>query len=172
MFGGVFETVRLNNFDVVFLRNNPRAGAREGEGADDFNPAIDFGRRLKGSGVLVVNDPDGLSRAGSKMYLAGFPVELRPKTVITRSVDRVRSFLRELDAHPNDVTIVQTITAMAKALGLRVAAEGVESEAQLARLRALGCDEWQGHHFSAALDAAGFEDLLKREFMEQKKAAG
>ncbi len=47
--------------------------------------------------MLVVNDPDGLSRAGSKMYLAGFPVELRPKTLITRSVERVRAFLRELD---------------------------------------------------------------------------
>jgi glutathione synthase len=46
---------------------------------------------------MVVNDPDGLLRAGSKMYLAGFPVELRPKTLITRSVERVRSFLRELD---------------------------------------------------------------------------
>jgi glutathione synthase len=31
------------------------------------------------------------------MYLAGFPVELRPKTLITRSVERVRAFLRELD---------------------------------------------------------------------------
>ena len=47
--------------------------------------------------MLVVNDPDGLSRAGSKMYLAGFPVELRPKTLITRSIERVRAFLRELD---------------------------------------------------------------------------
>src|SRR4029450_2659355 len=37
------------------------------------------------------------SRAGSKMYLAGFPVELRPKTLITRPAARVRSFLRELD---------------------------------------------------------------------------
>jgi EAL domain-containing protein (putative c-di-GMP-specific phosphodiesterase class I) len=82
-----------------------------------------------------------------------------------------RSFLRELDAHPHDVTIVQTIAAMAKALGLRVAAEGVESEAQLARLRALGCDEWQGHHFSASLDAAGFESLLEREAKKQKMAS-
>ena len=48
------------------------------------------------------------------------------------------------------------------ALGLRVAAEGVESEAQLARLLALGCDEWQGHLFSAPLEAAGFEQLLAR----------
>jgi glutathione synthase len=88
------ETARLVDFDVIFLRNNPSAGAAE---VDAFNPALDFGRRLKQLGVLVVNDPDGLSRAGSKMYLAGFPVELRPKTLITRSVERVRAFLRELD---------------------------------------------------------------------------
>jgi glutathione synthase len=88
------EDARLGDFDVVFLRNNPNAGAKD---ADTFNPAIDFGRRLKQSGVMVVNDPDGLLRAGSKMYLAGFPVELRPKTLITRSIERVRAFLRELD---------------------------------------------------------------------------
>ena len=92
------EAARLVDFDVIFLRNNPSAGAAE---VDAFNPALDFGRRLKQLGVLVVNDPDGLSRAGSKMYLAGFPVELRPKTLITRSVERVRAFLRELDG-PGD----------------------------------------------------------------------
>jgi glutathione synthase len=88
------EEARMADFDVMFLRNNPNAGASDG---DAFNPALDFGRRIKQLGVLVVNDPDGLSRAGSKMYLAGFPVELRPKTLITRSVERVRAFLRELD---------------------------------------------------------------------------
>jgi glutathione synthase len=85
---------RLDDFDVVFLRNNPNVGGPE---ADGFNPAIEFGRRLKQSGVTVFNDPDGLVRAGSKIYLAGFPVEIRPRTVITRSVERVRAFLRELD---------------------------------------------------------------------------
>src|SRR6476619_3521365 len=89
-----FAAYRLGDFDVIFLRNSPSAGAVE---VDAFNPALDCGRRLKQLGVLVVNDPDGLSRAGSKMYLAGFPVELRPKTLITRSVERVRAFLRELD---------------------------------------------------------------------------
>ena len=54
------EDARLADFDVVFLRNNPNAGASDG---DPFNPALDFGRRLKSQGVLVVNDPDGLSRA-------------------------------------------------------------------------------------------------------------
>ena len=92
--GASREDTRLNDFDVVFLRNNPHVGGAEG---DRFNPAIEFGRRLKQSGVMVVNDPDGLARAGSKMYLAGFPAEIRPKTLITRSVERLRAFLRELD---------------------------------------------------------------------------
>ncbi len=93
------EDARLNDFDVVFLRNNPSAGVANGGGSesDSFNPAIDFGRRLKQAGILVVNDPDGLLRAGSKTYLAGFPAEIRPKTLITRQVERVRAFLRELD---------------------------------------------------------------------------
>src|SRR5215831_1350282 len=56
----------LSHFDVVFLRNNP---ATLSDSGDRFNPAIDFGRRLKRTGVMVVNDPDGLLRAGSKMYL-------------------------------------------------------------------------------------------------------
>jgi glutathione synthase len=88
------EDARLADFDVIFLRNNPNSGAKE---VDAFNPALDFAARLKSQGVLVVNDPDGLSRAGSKMYLAGFPAELRPRTLITRSIERVRAFLRELD---------------------------------------------------------------------------
>ena len=81
-----------------------------------------------------------------------------------------RSFLRELEAHPHDAAIVQAIAAMAKALGLRVAAEGVENEAQLGRLRMLGCDEWQGHHYSAPVDAAGFERLLARDGALERQA--
>jgi glutathione synthase len=76
------EDARLADFDVIFLRNNPNSGAKEG---DAFNPALDFAARLKSQGVLVVNDPDGLSRAGSKLYLAGFPADLRPLTLMLRS---------------------------------------------------------------------------------------
>jgi glutathione synthase len=88
------EHASLNDFDVVFLRNNPHV--TEGAGPR-FNPAIEFGQRLKRAGVMVVNDPDGLMRAGSKMYLATFPPEMRPRTLTTRSPERVRSFLRALD---------------------------------------------------------------------------
>jgi glutathione synthase len=86
---------RLADFDVVLLRNNPHVG--DGRSIR-VNPAIELGRRLKESGVLVLNDPDGLRRAGSKMYLAGFPSAIRPRTLVTCMASRVRAFLRELDA--------------------------------------------------------------------------
>ena len=57
---------------------------------------------------------------------------------------------------------MQTIAAMAKTLGLSVVAEGVESEAQLKRLLALGCEEWQGHYFSPPVEAADLERLMRQ----------
>ena len=110
-------------------------------------------RRIGALGVRVAIDDFGTGYS-SLAYLRRLPID-------KLKIDR--SFLRELEAHPHDAAIVQAIAAMAKALGLRVAAEGVENEAQLARLRMLGCDEWQGHHYSAPVDAAGFERLLARD---------
>jgi glutathione synthase len=92
--GALREDVSLAGFDIVLLRNNPHVG--DGNSVR-VNPAIELGRRLKEAGVMVLNDPDGLRRAGSKMYLAGFPAAIRPRTLITCSANRVRAFLRELD---------------------------------------------------------------------------
>jgi diguanylate cyclase (GGDEF)-like protein/PAS domain S-box-containing protein len=127
-------------------------------------------RRIGALGVRVAIDDFGTGYS-SLAYLRQLPVG-------KLKIDR--SFLRELDAHAHDpardadATIVQTIVAMARALGLRVAAEGVENEAQLARLLAFGCDEWQGHHFSGSLDAAEFERLVTRELEHAgaQRAAG
>ena len=71
-----------------------------------------------------------------------------------------RSFLRAIDSQPADEAIVRAIAALAKTLGLSIAGEGVENAAQLERLLALGCEEWQGHYFSAPLSATDFEALL------------
>ncbi len=92
--GARSDNVRLGAFDIVLLRNNPHVG--DGHSVR-VNPAIELGRRLKEAGVMVLSDPDGLRRAGSKMYLAGFPTAIRPRTLITCSANRVRAFLREID---------------------------------------------------------------------------
>ena len=87
------EEVCLSDFDVVFLRYNPNEAD---ERDSSRNPAIEFGRLLKAHGVLVVNDPGGLTKASSKMYLSAFPPEIRAKTLITRSTVKIKEFLREL----------------------------------------------------------------------------
>ena len=56
-----------------------------------------------------------------------------------------RSFITELLDDADDLAITKATIAMAKALRMKVLAEGVESEAQLATLRALECDEYQGY---------------------------
>jgi glutathione synthase len=89
----VVEEEALAHFDVVFLRYNP---IREGVGHPSA-PLIDFGWRLRLAGTLVVNDPEGLRRAGSRMYLADFPADIRTRTLVSRSKPRLKEFLRSLD---------------------------------------------------------------------------
>ncbi len=64
-----------------------------------------------------------------------------------------QSFVRDLPFDRDTHAIVSAIVQMAHAIGLKVIAEGVEGEAQLETLRALGCDEYQGYLFSKPLPA-------------------
>ena len=65
-----------------------------------------------------------------------------------------RSFIRDLAKDSDDAAMVTAIIAMAHRLGIQVVAEGVETDAQLAFLRAYGCDEYQGYYFSKPMPAA------------------
>lgn len=58
------------------------------------------------------------------------------------------SFVRGLPDDPNDVAITATILALARTLGLRVVAEGVETQAQFTHLLEQGCDAFQGYYFA------------------------
>jgi EAL domain-containing protein (putative c-di-GMP-specific phosphodiesterase class I) len=62
-----------------------------------------------------------------------------------------RSFINDIPGDDNDTAIVRTIIALGGSLGLTVVAEGVETEAQLAYLRANRCDQAQGYLFSRPL---------------------
>jgi diguanylate cyclase (GGDEF)-like protein/PAS domain S-box-containing protein len=109
-------------------------------------------RRIGELGVRCAIDDFGTGYS-SLAYLRRLPID-------KLKIDR--SFLRELATHSADESIVRTITAMARTLGLAVVAEGVESAAQLERVLALGCEEWQGHYYSMPLEAADFEQLIRR----------
>ena len=77
--------------------------------------------------------------------------------------DRIKidqAFVRNIGLDPDDEAIVQATIGMAHNLGRAVVAEGVEIEAHLDFLRALGCEVLQGYLFCRPLPAASFENLL------------
>jgi EAL domain-containing protein (putative c-di-GMP-specific phosphodiesterase class I) len=67
-----------------------------------------------------------------------------------------RSFVMNLDRDADDLNIVRSTIDMAHHMGLRVVAEGVETESVAGRLRSLGCDDAQGYLFSRPLLADDF----------------
>ncbi len=71
-----------------------------------------------------------------------------------------QSFVRHLNENNSDDVIVRAIINLGQSLGLRVIAEGVETDAQLLRLEALGCDEVQGHFICPPISAEEFEGRL------------
>ncbi len=97
---------------------------------------------LRRMGVTLALDDFGTGYA-SLTHLKRFPLDIL-------KIDR--SFVAGLAAPP-DAAIVRSLIELGHRLGLRVVAEGVETEAQVAALRALGCDAVQGHGVARPLSA-------------------
>jgi diguanylate cyclase (GGDEF)-like protein len=116
----------------------------------DETVAIANLRRLRGRGVHVAVDDFGTGYS-SLSYLERLPVD-------GLKVDR--SFIAGLGIDRQKSAIVRATVAFARALGLVVTAEGIESEEQLDRLRAMGCDLAQGYLFWPPLEAYAIEHLL------------
>ena len=64
--------------------------------------------------------------------------------------------------HRDAVAITEAVVAMAHSLGMKVTAEGVETEAQASFLRQIGCDRQQGFLFSQPLEPADYAQRLSR----------
>jgi EAL domain-containing protein (putative c-di-GMP-specific phosphodiesterase class I) len=71
-----------------------------------------------------------------------------------------RSFVRDIGSDPDDEAVVRAIVTMAHTLGKEVVAEGVETPAQLAFLRMLGCDAAQGFLLGRPTEAGQIAPLL------------
>jgi diguanylate cyclase (GGDEF)-like protein len=105
---------------------------------------------LRQIGVRIALDDFGTGYS-SLSYLKRFPID-------TLKIDR--SFVNEITSDPDSAAIADAIIAMAHSLHLTALAEGVETEGQLAWLRARGCEQMQGYLFSKPLPAGELEQLL------------
>ena len=79
--------ISVDDLDVLMLRSNPAAQRVWAQSA-----GVHFGRLAMRRGVIVVNDPNGLSKAMNKLYLQTFPEAVRPRTLITRNHARIEAF--------------------------------------------------------------------------------
>ncbi len=108
---------------------------------------------LAARGIALSLDDFGTGYS-SLSYLKRFPID-------TLKIDR--SFVLNIPDDASDCAIAGAIVGMAKQLGHKVVAEGVESAQQLTFLKGLGCDEFQGYLFSPPVPAEQFEAMLRAD---------
>ncbi len=116
-------------------------------------------RELHGLGVRFAMDDFGTGYS-SLAYLRNYPLD---------KIKIDRSFVSDLNGEESSGSIVRAIIALARSLGMSTTAEGVETEAQLAALRAAGCTEIQGFLFSRPMPHG---QLLRMVATPARRAAG
>jgi EAL domain-containing protein (putative c-di-GMP-specific phosphodiesterase class I) len=129
------------------LEMSERSLVAHGEAA---NPTL---RQLKSMQVGLEVDDFGTG-SSSLGYLRKLPLD-------TVKIDR--SFVKELGTRNDSSEIIKTILSFVGPLGINIAAEGVETRAQLDRLMSLGCRRGQGYYFSWPVDSERAKALIENE---------
>lgn len=122
---------------------------------DNASEATTMLEQLRALGAQISIDDFGTGYC-SLSYLHTFPLDVL-------KVDR--SFVSRMADAPNNAEIVRTIVVLAHNLGLEVIAEGVETEEDVERLTALGCEYAQGYFYSRPLTAELATEALARLFL-------
>jgi diguanylate cyclase (GGDEF)-like protein len=109
--------------------------------------------QLKALGVEIALDDfgTGYSNLG---FLSKLPIDVL-------KIDR--SFVHEATAPSHDVALTRALIDLARGLGMKVLAEGVENESQLSLLVASGCDQIQGYYFSRPTSATAIAAMLRED---------
>ena len=129
---------------------------------NNIEEKIDLMRRIRDLGVRISIDDFGTGYS-SLSYLSRLPVnELK--------IDR--SFIVNTPHLAYDSSIVEAIIFLARRLGLKTVAEGVENPSQVDFLKRVNCDEYQGFLFSRPLPAKNLYDIFLKPFERSAMAAG
>lgn len=113
--------------------------------------AVDMMKVLTGHGQSLSIDDFGTGYS-SLAYLKTFPIS-------TLKIDR--SFVKDIETDPDDASICDITVLLAHKLGMKVVAEGVETEAQLKYLLSIGCEKIQGYLISKPLPAEQAEHFIR-----------
>jgi diguanylate cyclase (GGDEF)-like protein len=116
----------------------------------DTDAALATLRELRALGVRIAMDDFGTGYS-SLSYLRKFPFD---------KIKIDRSFVRDIETCADSTAIVRAVTGLGANLGIATVAEGVETLAQLDRLRAEGCDQVQGYYFSRPVPAADVAAII------------
>lgn len=114
--------------------------------------AVQILQKIRDLGVCLAIDDFGTGYS-SLAYLKRFPLDVL-------KIDK--AFIADIPQNEDDKEIAAAIIAMAHILRLKVLAEGVETQEQMAFLQQTGCDYYQGYYMSPALPAVDFAALVRR----------
>jgi EAL domain-containing protein (putative c-di-GMP-specific phosphodiesterase class I) len=116
--------------------------------------------------ALERNNPtlDGLKRLGIGVSIDDFGVGYSSLSYLKRlpadAIKIDKSFVRGLGEEVEDTAIVRMMIELAHTLGMKIIAEGVETEEQVALLEQMGCDMGQGYHFARPLPPEKVPEFL------------
>lgn len=118
---------------------------------------------LLGAGPLQSGNLQRIRELGVRVSLDDFGTGYCALGYLKRfAIDQLkidRSFVQNLERDRRDASLVTAILSLAQGLGLKVIAEGIETEGQRGLLKELGCSLGQGYLFSRPLPAAEFDDV-------------
>jgi diguanylate cyclase (GGDEF)-like protein/PAS domain S-box-containing protein len=160
--GGLLSTVAAALRDSAIDPRRVEFEITESVRLDEDSANLAVLRSLRSLGVRISLDDFGVGYA-SLSYLRSFPFD---------KIKIDRSFVRDVTTSVESAAIVSAITLLGKHLSVRVTAEGVEEQAQLDRLIALGCDEAQGYHLGRPQPLADLQRLLVAESLRRPSVVG
>jgi diguanylate cyclase (GGDEF)-like protein len=142
----VEETIRATGIDPKLLRLE----ITESIAIEDTQRTLEMLAALRALGVRIYLDDFGTGYS-SLGYLHQWPLD---------AIKIDRTFVTRMHTEPTHLQLVRTVRALASNIGVVAVAEGVETEAQLATLREIGCEFAQGYLFSKPAPSEEMERLL------------
>jgi diguanylate cyclase (GGDEF)-like protein len=145
----VKETIHATGIDPRLLRLE----ITESIAIEDKQPTLEMLAALRQLGVRIYLDDFGTGYS-SLGYLHQWPLD---------AIKIDRTFVTRMHTEPTHLQLVRTVRALASNIGVAAVAEGVETEAQLATLREIGCEYAQGYLFSKPVPSDEMERLLSAD---------